>query len=268
VKKLLVLSDLHLDLAGHDPPDATGVDVVVASGDISPGTSGLNWLLDKFPSYLPIIYVPGNHEYYKHNYPALIEKLRAQGKGTNVRVLNNEAVKVCGITFLGATLWTDFRLKGPGQAFWAMDAAQRQMNDYRQIRLSNQSYRRLQPQDTQRFHLESYKWLCESLPPKSHNGPVVVVSHHAPSSLSVRWFNDKRGDLTDLDASYASNLENLMLRGHINLWVHGHTHRAQDYHIGETRVLCNPRGYPDEDSGWDPEIMVEVQQFRKTAWAG
>jgi hypothetical protein len=68
VKKLLVLSDLHLDLANHDPPDVTGVDMLVATGDISPGGSGLNWLLDNFSPYLPIVYVPGNHEYYKHNY--------------------------------------------------------------------------------------------------------------------------------------------------------------------------------------------------------
>ena len=116
------------------------------------------------------------------------------------------------------------------------------MNDCRQIRLSDHNYRRLLPQDTQRFHLESYRWLCEALSPKHSTTPVVAVSHHAPSSLSVRWFNDKRGDLVDLDAAYASNLENLMLRGHIDLWVHGHTHRAQNYHIGDTRVLCNPRG--------------------------
>jgi predicted MPP superfamily phosphohydrolase len=122
VIKLLTLSDLHLDLAGHDPPkDLTGVDGVIVAGDISPGTSGLNWLLDKLPPYLKIIYVPGNHEYYKHNYPALLAKLRAQAKGTNVHVLNNEAVKLWGITFLGTTLWTDF-LKGKDQSFWPTSA--------------------------------------------------------------------------------------------------------------------------------------------------
>jgi hypothetical protein len=91
VKKLSVLSDLHTEFAGHDPPkDLTGVDVIVASGDIGPGSSGLNWLLDNFPRYLPVVYVPGNHEYYKHNYPALLEKLRHQARHTNARVLNNE----------------------------------------------------------------------------------------------------------------------------------------------------------------------------------
>jgi hypothetical protein len=73
VEKFLILSDLHTDLAGHDPPEnLTGVDGILAGGDISPGTRGLNWLLDNLPPYLNIIYLPGNHEYYKHNYPALL----------------------------------------------------------------------------------------------------------------------------------------------------------------------------------------------------
>jgi len=32
--------------------------------------------------------------------------------------------------------------------------------------------------------------------------------------------------------------------------------------IGETRVVCNPRGYESdgycEDSGWNPDIVIEV----------
>ena len=259
MKKLSVFGDLHSEFGGHDPPASTSqVDMVIAAGDIGVGVSGLNWLLDSFPRDLPVVYVPGNHEYYKHNYPALLEKLRLQARGTNVHVMNNDVMNLCGIMVLGTTLWTDFRLKGKAQAYWAMNAAQRQMNDYRQIRLSTKGYRHLTPQDTQQFHLESFKWLSETLPPKHYSIPVVVVTHHAPSSQSVRWFNDKRGDLTDLDASFASNLENLMLQGHINLWVHGHTHRAQDYTIGKTRVLCNPRGYPGESTGWDPGLVVEV----------
>jgi predicted phosphodiesterase len=259
MKKMAVFGDLHSEFSVHDPPvNTTMVDVVVASGDIGVGVSGLNWLLDSYPRDLPIVYVPGNHEYYKHNFPALLEKLRLQAKGTNVHVLNNDQINLCGITFLGTTLWTDFRLKGKAQDFWAMSAAQLQVNDYKEIRMSSQGYRHLTPQDTQRFHLEAYKWLSETLPPRYHNGPVVVVSHHAPSSQSVRWFNDQRGDLADLDASFASNLENLMLQGHINLWLHGHTHRAQNYTIGKTRVLCNPRGYPGEKSGWNPDLVVEV----------
>jgi hypothetical protein len=48
----------------------------------------------------------------------------------------------------------------------------------------------------------------------------------------------------------------------IRLWTHGHTHHAFDYQIGDTRIVCNPRGYEtasySEDSGWDPNKIIEV----------
>ena len=46
----------------------------------------------------------------------------------------------------------------------------------------------------------------------------------------------------------------------ISFWNHGHTHFPFDYMIGETRVLCNPRGYlPYEaDNGFDVNFTFEV----------
>lgn len=168
--KLQLLSDMHLCFGGPDPP-RTDADLVILAGDASTGTHGLFWAQDYFRGQ-QVLYVPGNHEFYKHNYPALLEKLRRQAEGTNVRILNQDKIKINGVTFLGLTLWTDFRLRGPGQAFWAMNAAQQRMNDYRQIRLSDRNYRRLLPQDTQRLHLEGYRWLLANLS-KNKNGPVV-----------------------------------------------------------------------------------------------
>ena len=42
------------------------------------------------------------------------------------------------------------------------------------------------------------------------------------------------------------------------LWVHGHTHDSCDYQVGVTRVVCNPRGYEDENKRFDPELVVTV----------
>jgi predicted phosphodiesterase len=42
------------------------------------------------------------------------------------------------------------------------------------------------------------------------------------------------------------------------LIVHGHTHDPCDYMIGETRVICNPRGYPAEHpwyENYQPKIV-------------
>ena len=51
-----------------------------------------------------------------------------------------------------------------------------------------------------------------------------------------------------------------MDRPQIKLWTHGHTHHAFDYVIGETRVVCNPRGYEGYEgpTGWDPNKVIEI----------
>lgn len=42
------------------------------------------------------------------------------------------------------------------------------------------------------------------------------------------------------------------------LWVHGHVHHRNDYMVGDTRVVSNARGYPGEETGFDPCFTVEI----------
>jgi hypothetical protein len=72
---------------------------------------------------------------------------------------------------------------------------------------------------------------------------------------------------TELDWCYASNLDHLMQGPNApSLWIHGHIHRNQDYVVGSTRVIANPRGYPTrfvpnaprENPDFDPRLVVEV----------
>ncbi len=45
----------------------------------------------------------------------------------------------------------------------------------------------------------------------------------------------------------------------VKLWVHGHIHKQSDYKIKDTRIICNPRGYPDEPNPhFDPSLVVEI----------
>ena len=40
------------------------------------------------------------------------------------------------------------------------------------------------------------------------------------------------------------------------LMRHGHTHSFFDYQINNTRILCNPLGYPGETTGFTPDLQV------------
>ena len=60
--------------------------------------------------------------------------------------------------------------------------------------------------------------------------------------------------------SYASDLEELILRRGPDLGGHGHLHNHSDYRVGGMRVVANPRGHVDEArrSGFVPDLTVEL----------
>jgi hypothetical protein len=82
----------------------------------------------------------------------------------------------------------------------------------------------------------------------------VVVGHHAPSMQSCA--DRFRGDRIMNGGFYTELGDFMVYRPQIKLWVHGHTHDPYDYVIGETRVVCNPRGYIGyEAQAVDYELM-------------
>ena len=84
--KIHILSDLHMEFWPFNPP-AVGADVVVLAGDSHIGMKGLDWAKGAFPD-LPVVFVLGNHEYYKKAYPNMLRKMTEAAEGSNVLVLD------------------------------------------------------------------------------------------------------------------------------------------------------------------------------------
>jgi predicted phosphodiesterase len=106
--KLHILSDIHIEFAPFQIPE-TDADVIITAGDIGVGLEGVLWAKEQYKNK-PVIYVPGNHEYYQHDI-SLIDQLKASST-ENVRILDNEMCIIDDVRFLCATLWTDFALYG------------------------------------------------------------------------------------------------------------------------------------------------------------
>jgi Icc-related predicted phosphoesterase len=245
-----VVSDLHQEFGEIDIP-TVDCDCVVLAGDVAIKRQGLRWILRRFRE-VPVIYVCGNHEYYGDNLPRLTEKLREESKGTNVHFLENDSVSIDGVNFFGCTLWTDMALFGD----WRIGAAEAGdlMNEYKRVRNSDCNYRRLLASDTRQIHLASLDAMgrfFHSCDPKNS----VVVTHHAPSIRSLP--EDRQSDL--LSCAYASRLDDFILTHQPRLWIHGHIHHNSDYMIGNTRVLSNPRAYPDDPNlDFVPELALSI----------
>lgn len=242
-----VISDLHQEF-GYKEPSFDEADVAVIAGDVNLGVKGIHWLKERFPK-MPVIYVLGNHEYYKGSYPRTLKKILALAEDTHIHVLENRAVDVGGVRFHGATLWTDFSLYGDSKTYGVI--CQMKMNDYKYIR-RDPSYARLRSVDTYQIHKESVRWLEESLG-NATAATNVVVTHHAPSIKSLP--PQEHGN--PVSSAYASNLEELIVRHAPRYWVHGHIHTPTRYFIGKTEVICNPHGYIDERyNGYEEELVI------------
>ena len=246
--KLHVLSDLHTEFADFSPPE-TDADVVILAGDIGVGLGGIEWAARQFPK-APVIYVPGNHEFYGHDI-GLTDELKAAAPA-NIHVLNNDKLVLHGIRFVGSTLWTDFNLHGDGEAWFARQCAKQLMRDFASI---HNGSRRFTPEDSVELHEASKTWLLGELERK-FEGPTVVVTHHLPASTSVakRYANDP------LNPAFASSLEDVIEKHRPELWIHGHTHAPCDYELFDTRIICNPLGYPGENrrSEFRDDMVVSI----------
>ena len=72
--KIQVFSDLHLEMQSFYFVEKTESDVIVLAGDIAVGVDGLKWAVDVAEQHVkPVVYVAGNHEFYRHEYHALLE---------------------------------------------------------------------------------------------------------------------------------------------------------------------------------------------------
>lgn len=234
--RLQIYSDIHLEF-GERNIDLDNPDLIILAGDIHIGTKAVEWI-KKMTNEIPVIYVLGNHEYYKNSYPKLISKLKKSVENTNIHVLENDSFEFKEITFHGSTLWTNFELYGDPRI--AGFECQQKMNDYHLIK-RDPTYSKLRSIDTHVIHNESIKWLGNSLT-NSKTKLNVVITHHAPSEKSI--LDKYKNDL--ISAGFASNLDEFIIKTQPDLWIHGHVHACFDYYIGKTRIICNSKGYPGE----------------------
>jgi len=235
-----VLSDLHLEFSGFEP-EVDDADLVVLAGDIHTLTRGVKWASEAFNC--DVVYVMGNHEFYSGHFERTLEKAR-ECAAPHVHVLENESFIRNGVRFLGTTSWTDFALTGDPVA--ASFTAWREMNDFKKIRIGD-SYRKLRPADVIQRNRIAHDWLAAELE-KPFDGKTVVVTHHAPLANTV-------GE-DHLSAAYANNWPTLVAKAHA--WIFGHTHEAVDDEFYGCRVISNPRGYPNEETGFRSTMVLEI----------
>jgi predicted phosphodiesterase len=243
--RLRILSDLHLEIWPLEPP-AADADIVILAGDIANGIQGIEWAQRRFD--LPVLYVPGNHESYDGDFDATLDALRTAARGSNVELLECDERVIGRVRFLGCALWTDYSLAPEAARAAVIEDARRLNPDYRVIRRGSRIF---SPEDATALHREHRAWLERKLA-EPFAGTTVVATHFAPhpGSIAPAYAGHPA------NPGFVVDLEPIM--GRAALWIHGHTHTAFDYVVEGTRVVCNPRGYPHEQTGFRADFVLSV----------
>lgn len=262
--RLLVISDMHLEfgpfLFAKPMPE---FDVAVFAGDVhKPISAALEWMVEQREAGplrdREIVYVAGNHEFYKSEMKGSLAAGSDLADKVGIHLLHRRTVMIGQVRFIGCTLWTDYRLLGTPKP--SMVFAGQELNDHRLIRYREESghYSRFMPWHAAAEHRLDLAFIRSELG-KPHDGPTVVVTHHAPHPQSVQ----PRHQGSELSPAFVSDLGALIEEYQPELWIHGHDHGSHDYKVGRTRILANQAGYPnrngDRENPWfDPGCVVEV----------
>ena len=264
--KIRIASDIHLEFADYTVPalDGDQETMLVLAGDV-----GLVHKANLSEVYIPflrraaaqfreVVLIMGNHEHYGGSFVKTYDKLKAaidEAGLTTVNLLEKQTRVVDDVAFVGATLWTNCDNFSPHAPYLFHG-----MSDSRVIRTGprDDPYgSRFSAQASWTDHAKAVVYIGDEVAKHRADGKrVVVVTHHAPSWLSIH----QRYAGQAMNMFYASDLSGMIQVTEPNLWVHGHTHHQFDYSVHNTRILANPRGYygHEDTSGFDQTLVVEV----------
>ena len=256
--KIWIMSDLHVDAADYEmPPTPPDVDCIIIAGDVADGHErSARWLGEHaVPRGLPVIYVCGNHDHYGHDLTDQGAEIYRQA-GVELLHSGRPRVVIAGVRIIGCTLWTDYAINDDIDLARAW--ARHSMPDMHSI---DCGLRRVGTRDLMHAHWRQ-RVMLESELAAEFSGSTIVVTHHAPHPMSLRSpiFID------DSDASYVSDLSEMIEKHKPAIWIHGHVHQTYEYQVSKSRIVCNPRGYAVvngagvrvENRDFEPGKVIEI----------
>ncbi|MFM9423630.1 Icc-related predicted phosphoesterase [Variovorax sp. GrIS 2.14] len=266
--KLQLLSDLHIESHPRlQIAPAPGADLLVLAGDVGSYQEGSRLTAPDFgltrfsPLHgwpVPVLYVPGNHEYDNADFDATHARLRELCGVLGIQWLERETLVIDGVRFVGTTLWADFDAlvepsDGLAQALKKRGKAMRAADFYLRKAATTRGGQPFMSGLLREHSLTCQAWLRKALS-EPFDGPTVAVTHFAPTLASA----DPRYGLAPGTAGFCNSLDGLL--PFTDLWLHGHLHCAFDYVEDGCRVVANPLGYRSkgEQDAFRPDMLITV----------
>lgn len=247
-----IASDLHIEYKNDEVPDPLTLitpssDILILAGDI-----GSLYKYDQLKTFLiklcvhfkAVLYVPGNHEYYKiQGYNpctmnTLFNKLKTIEKCIgNLYILNRTSVQINDVCIAGCTLWTKPEIKIPSFIV-------------RVHGMNTEIYSKKYHEDLR--YIENMVDYC-----KKKKYKLVVVTHHCPTYSVIKHYKKKKDKYISL---YASNLDYLLTKENVHTWIAGHLHSNFDLITeGGTHLVGNQVGKPrDRITDYNKNMVINI----------
>ncbi len=271
--RLWIFSDIHDEIGGSITlPPRPDADAIVIAGDLGHARrigDIAKFYIDHYD--LPIIYVAGNHEFYRQQTMAkAVEDIEFaarrsinEGWKQQFHFLNRDTLVIGDTRFIGGTLWVDAALGAISQQdrIWRLHEAVSALNDFHLIKTAKDKVFR--PADMIDLFRKDSAYIREQLM-QPFDGKTVVLTHHMPhpDCTPEIYKNNKHNYLfASSEKPFGELLYSDMAP---DLWICGHTHEAFDIEVGHTRIVCNPHGYDHEygRNGFRWGFVVETDDLR------
>jgi predicted phosphohydrolase len=260
--KIYFISDLHLEFEDENIINNIYInkeylnDYLILAGDIccfSMKQRMINFFDIISKKFKTIIYIAGNHEYYKNSLDnTQIKQILIPYK--NVYFLQDEYIKFPedDIIIYGTTLWT--RLSEQKFKNYLVEQS---LNDYKYIK-HPVTCKTITREFTGELFEKSYKLLKDFLNNNKEKN-IIIVSHHLPlTELICKEYKDYI-----LNSAYASDLADELKQYNFDYWIFGHTHFTMKHELVNNfnktiKFMCNPRGYNNENKNFNEDIYIEI----------
>ena len=239
--KIAYGSDLHLEFYGKDIQNEIiknfsfheGTDLIVIAGDLHVGAENvidtLKLILEIHD--IPIVYVPGNHEYYHSSFEAENKKFLSNMDHDYIHILLKGKYVFGHVGIFGCYGHLDGSWKKINRVTHGA------LNDFRLI---SDFDKRVELGESER------EYLRDSL--RNSNADVdIVVTHTMPSPRCI----SEKYKGSHLNPCFANDWEKEIVDYEPKYWICGHTHDIGKTYIHNTEILINPMGYPGENKNWD-----------------
>lgn len=264
--KIALISDVHAEFYRNEPnwlpPLPENPNVLVLAGDIHIGKSLIPFIerISKAFPHTHLIVVAGNHEFYRQYRLATLYAYREAFVGhKRIHFLENDFVDIGNVRFIGATLWTEFPLHSTQYTYeQVMNYAKDNVSDFSLIAEDSGDKIVVFSPEMSKILFEESKAKIAQVLAESNTKKCVVVTHFPPAKkLQHPKF------APDLVTSYfTADCADIIEAYQPAYWFYGHNHWSSTTRIGNTILVSNQFGYPNErwkmGGDFNPNLMIDM----------